>query len=578
MSGTCDLIIRNGRVLDGTGAPAVEADVLVRGKRIMDIGHYPEARGAVELDARGLTVSPGFIDAHTHLGFILPHARRQQILEKWVRQGVTTIVAGNCGFSPAPVTPETTDFLTTYWDCALPRDGLEMTWRDMGSFLKVLCETGQVLNVAMFTGHNVLRYNAMGCRAGFAGEKEILAMQQSLETSLAEGSIGLSVGLYYLPGTFAHTSEISSLAAVFKDSGKPLAVHTRGLSQTYDLAVEEMIGVAEEHQVPLQLSHHAGGHSLPVKLMTVYGPGTRAAFWALRCLGKTAFKKIVAGTNFVRKRTDGVINRARERGVTIGCDNMPWLCGPTSILALLPPLLFAGGTAQGLNRLKSPDMRRRVEKEIRTVKPRWPNWEHGYWTDNFLSFSARLSGFRRQDNLCLENLSLKEIAEIRRTDPFTAFFDLILEEQGRLFIMDGLYDDPAGDLIIEDYLTDPHCSIMTDVIGADYESPNPVPYGAFAKVLGYLARDKKRMTQAEAVRKMTSLPARQMGLQDRGELKKGAFADLCIFNPETICHRASFQHPHRFAQGVEYVAVNGRIVLDQGKYLPETFAGQVITA
>ncbi len=570
-----DLVIRNSLVMDGSGKPAEPADVLIDQGLILDVGRFPQARGAREIQGAGLAVAPGFIDVHTHLDFILASPAQPDILEKWVRQGVTTIVAGCCGFSPAPVTPATRDFISSYWNCALPKDGLDFTWSGMDGFLSCL-DKGLVLNTAILAGHNTMRHNAMGCAARFADQDQARAMEKDLEQSLKAGAAGLSVGLFYAPGTFCHTREIQTLAQVLSGTGLPLVAHTRGLSQTYDRAVSELIQVAEKARVPLQLSHHAGGHNIPVRLMNLDGWVTKTALSLLRAPGERFFLALAMGTNKVRKKSEQIIQKAEQRGVRIGRDNMPWLCGPTSALALLPPWLLDGGIEKALSALKDKKIRQKAAREIRTFVPEWPNWEHGYWTDNFLSYSMRISGFGSAPNRPLENLALSDIAKIRKKDPLDTFFDLIVEEKGQIFMMDGLFDHPAGDSLAAYYLKDPECAIMTDVIGADHKTPNPVPYGAFAKVLGCFSREKKLFTQEKAVRRMTSVPARQMGLSGRGEIKKGACADICVFDPEKVRHLATFKDPHRFSEGVEYVLVNGKFVLDQGKYLPDSLPGLVL--
>lgn len=562
--------------MDGSGKPGFLGDVLIRDDRILDVGRFPEAEAEREIDASNLAVAPGFVDVHCHLDFALSSKRHPEILEKWVRQGVTSVIAGNCGFSPAPANPPTDFFLKTYWSNAFPQKEKKTTWPTMAGFLDTLAQNGLVVNAGLFVGHNVIRHNSMGCHARFADEQDLRAMKKDLEESLTAGALGLSVGLLYIPGTYSHTKEIKSLARVLSGGGKVLAAHTRGLTQTYDKAVGEMIEAAEGAGIPLQLSHHAGGLSWPSKILSVYGWQTRLALGLLRSLGPGVFRRLVSSGNFVRKKAVRAVERARENGALIGCDNMPWMCGPTSVQALLPPWLFDGGVEMGLARLADSGIYGRAVYEMKTVTPKWPNWDNGWWTDNFASHSARVSGFRMANNLALEGRSVKEIGAIKGKDPFSALLDVTVEEGGGLFIIDGLFDHPAGDDLCALFLSDPECSIMTDVVGADYETSNPVPYGAFAKVLGEFARERKLWSQEEAVRKMTSLPARQMGIRDRGMIQKGLCADICVFNPTTAAHQSTFADPGHFATGVEYVFVNGAPVLDQGEYMVHSRSGRVL--
>ncbi|MBL7177104.1 MAG: amidohydrolase family protein [Desulfobacteraceae bacterium] len=539
-----DILIKNGMVMDGTGNPAVRADVLIHGDRILDVGILSEAGNSNVIDAEGLAVAPGFIDAHTHLDFFLPSPRHAEVLKTWAFQGVTTIVAGNCGWSPAPIDHTMEEDVSTYWNFAHPRDGLEYEWTTMREYLDFLERNGQALNVAILTGFNILRTNAMGgFFAQLANPKEIAEMKRMLKESLEAGSIGLSLGLFYCPGIFSNTDELMKLASAMKEFGAPLVPHTRGLTVTYDKAVEEVIQIAESNKLPLQISHHAGG---------------------------------TMGDMTIRDRALKAIKEAMDRGVEIGHDNIPWACGPTTVLALLPPWLFDGGVKKGLDRLRNPDIRRQTVHELKTHVPTWPTWENRWWTDKFLGFSSLYAGFRKEGNTRFENMSMQDIAQELNQDPYDALFDLLIEEEGRLFMIGGLFDDPMGDDFIAFLLTDPNCSIISDIVGADFKHGNPAACGAFTKVLGYFARDRGVMTQEEAVRRMTSLPAKQMGLKDRGIIKKGAFADIAIFDPNTVNNRASFKDPYQLSEGVEYLFINGKLILDKGNYRTDALAGQVI--
>jgi N-acyl-D-amino-acid deacylase len=229
-----------------------------------------------------------------------------------------------------------------------------------------------------------------------------------------------------------------------------------------------------------------------------------------------------------------------------------------------------------LEQLRDPEVRKAVIREKESARPTWPTWENDWWTDNLFDGSFMLGGFKLEKNRPYENMRLEDIAEDRGTDLFNTAFDLIVEEEGRLFFVYSIDDQTISDWIGAWAISDPNCAIMTDVVGVDYPNPSPVSYGAFTKVLGQFARDRGYMTQEEAVRKMTSLPAKQMQLEDRGILRKGAFADITIFDPESVRNRASFKEPHRFSKGIEYVLINGKPVLEDDQYDDEALAGQVI--
>ena len=229
-----------------------------------------------------------------------------------------------------------------------------------------------------------------------------------------------------------------------------------------------------------------------------------------------------------------------------------------------------------LEQLRDPEVRKAVIKEKQNAFPTWPTWENGWWTDNLFDGSFMLSGFKLEKNRPYENMRLQDIAKERGTDLYDTAFDLIVEEEGRLFFVYSIDDQKISDWIGSWAISDPNCAIMTDIVGVDYPNPSPVSYGAFTKVLGQFARDEQYLTQEEAVRKMTSLPARQMQLEGRGALKKGAFADITVFDPRTVKSCASFQDPHRFSEGIEYVLINGKPVLERGSYDAKALAGTVI--
>ena len=533
------VLIKNGVVMDGTGSPAFKADIIIEGELIKDIGSFQDVKTTRVIDAKGLVVAPGFIDVHTHLDFFFPSPRHPQVLESWARQGVTTIIAGNCGYSAAPINHEKEELISTFWNFALPHDGLNYEWTTMAEFFNYLERNGQAFNVAILTGHNTLRTNVMGWETRFANPDEVSEMQRMLRTSLEAGSIGLSLGLYYCPGIFSHTDELMELASVLTEFGAPLVPHTRGLTVTYDKAIEEVISIAEKNKIPLHISHHAGG------------------------------------SGQVRKRALKKIKEAKERGLRIGHDNMPWAGGCTAVLAHFPPWILEGGIDKLIERLKDPKIRKQAKDEMENFQPQWPTWDNKYWTDKFLGGNTYIGGFSLEKNLKFEYMPIKDIAKYHGKDMYETLFDLVLDEKGKLFTV-GYFDHPVAEQLYDELIKDSDCSIATDVIGVDFKNPFPVSYGTFTKVLGEMARDKGLMSQEEAIRKMTSLPAKQMQIKDRGIIKKGYFADITIFNPKTVNSLVTFTNPFQNSEGIEYVLINGKIVLEKEKYYPEIFAGKVL--
>jgi N-acyl-D-amino-acid deacylase len=228
-----------------------------------------------------------------------------------------------------------------------------------------------------------------------------------------------------------------------------------------------------------------------------------------------------------------------------------------------------------VERVQNPDIRKQAIDEMINFKPQWPNWEHKYFTDKFFDLHTHICGFKLEKNRKFEYMTIEEIAKELNKDMYDAIIDLIIEEKGKLFTV-GYMDHPMAVKYYDDLIADPNCSIETDVIGVDFKNPFPVSYGTFTKVLGEMARDRGVITQEEAVRKMTSLPAKQMQLKNRGIIKKGYFADITIFNPKTVNSFVSFTEHFLPSEGIEYVLINGKMVLDEGKYDAEAFAGKIL--
>ncbi|MFX0072907.1 MAG: amidohydrolase family protein [Candidatus Hermodarchaeota archaeon] len=535
-----NILIKNGHIIDGTGKAKYKGDILISNEKIEKIGELKNESADRTIDADGLVVAPGFIDVHSHLDFILPSTQRVDVLETWIRQGVTTIVSGNCGYSPAPINHEYEDLISTYWNFALPYDGISYEWNSMADFLNYLENQGQAVNVVMLTGHNTLRTDVMGFHARFANSEEINQMKKLLKESIEAGSFGLSFGLGYVPGMYSNTDELIELASVLTKYGLPIVPHTRGLfSKLYADAVNEMIQVAEKNNIPLQISHHAGG-----------------------------------GIGRIRKKSLQLVQEAIDRGVKVSHDNIPWAVSSTTSLAWLPPWLFDGGI--NIDLLKKPEIRNQVKDEMLTFKLKWPPWENKYWVDRDFNAAAVLAGFRTEKNKKYENMRLKDIAGDLNKEPIDAFLDLIIEEEGKIYTLSGQFDNPMAEDFVYELLSDPNCSIGTDIVGAGLNTISPAAYANFTKVLGQIAIEKGIMTQEEAVRKMTSLPAQQMQIKERGIIKEGAFADITIFNSNKIIGQASYTNPYQPSKGIEYVIINGKITLEKDKFYPEILVGRVL--
>ncbi|MHA1804346.1 MAG: N-acyl-D-amino-acid deacylase family protein [Promethearchaeota archaeon] len=537
-----EILIKQGTIIDGTGARSYKADVLIRGDLIAKIGNLENLSISKKIKAEGLVVSPGFMDVHSHLGFLMASPRHSKLLENWTRQGVTTIVSGNCGYSPAPINPEMLPDLEKYWYFAFPKEGLQFNWKTMEDFFNYLEKKGISHNLAMLTGHNTLRANVMGFENRSPSKREMDEMKEMLEEAIRAGSIGLSLGLDYVPGIFSKTEELMELASVLTPFQAPLVPHARGfLGNLFTQGMREIIEIAEKNKIPLHISHHAGG-----------------------------------GVSRARKIISEEIIEAIQRGVKISHDNIPFPNASTTVLNLFPPWAFSGGMKEFFNRLKDANIREQIKKEMSSFTPKWPPWEYKWWTHRGFNKNLFIFGLTKKENHRLNHKKLFEIADILNKDPADALIDLVLSEDGKIFYISGQFDSPLGEDYVKTIISDPNCSIGTDIVGLDFNTISPVINGAFTKIVGNYVREEKLFSLEEAVRKITSLPASQMQIENRGVIKEGFHADITIFDPATISCTASYKNPHVPPEGIEHVIINGQIIYEQGIYYNNVLAGKVL--
>lgn len=498
-----DLVIRGGLVVDGTGAPGVEQDVAVAEGRIVAMGPELARSGRREIDARGLVVSPGFIDVHSHADRGLPS---QPDNHNNIRQGITSVVTGNCGKSPV----------------------------DLGDFFQDLERQGVTTNVAGLIGHNSVREDVMGMRDGEATLEELAAMEALVQRAMADGALGLSTGLLYPPGTFSTSEEVIALARVASRAGGLYASHIRSEEQAVWEAVEEAVRVGEEAQLSVQISH--------IKLAA-------EVHW-----GKA-------------DRYRGLLSAARERGVRVRADQYPYPAGSATLENILPRWSLDGGREAFLERAADPPTRRRIRQGIlegRLASTRGRNRGE-------IVFVARCPAHPE-----CEGQNLVELCRRQGLDPTVenaAEMAIRLLEDGPVQAVNFLMNEDD----VRAFLSDPDIMVSTDGGVARYGEgvPHPRNYGTYPRLLGHYVRDEKVLTLEEAVRKSTGLPAKQMGLEKRGTLAPGQWADIVVFDPESIIDTATFEEPHQYPVGIAYVIVNGAITVEDGT-LTAARPGQIL--
>lgn len=513
-----DLLIRGGLVLDGTGAPARRADVAVRDGRIVVIGTAAgEARRLV--DGSGCVLAPGFIDIHTHSDFTLPLNPRA---EGKIRQGVTTEVLGNCGFSVAPALAGRAGDLREYLAASAP--WLAFGETTFAAYLEAFPPTS--INTVMQVGHNTLRLMALGMENRPAGPSEIAAMERLLEEALEAGALGLSSGLFTAPGTYAPTEELLTLGRVLRRHGAGYASHIRNEAGRVFEAVDEAVAIAEASDVHVQIAH--------LKLS-----GTENWGGAERLLAR--------------------VESARRRGVRVDCDQYPYTTASNPLRNLFPVWIQDGGLAAMLDRLRDRGARARIRDDIAAHGHgsfgRLPGWD-----------AVRVAISPRGPEHA--GRTIEEIARARGADPLDTACEILVTDEGHTrVLMTAMAEDDVREI-----LRSPAVLIGSDGTAlAPYGvtgqgKPHPRFYGTFARVLGAYTRDLGLLSLPEAVRKMTGGSAAALGLVDRGLIREGFWADLCLFDPARIADRATYDDPHRYAEGVVMVVVNGMVVIDAGEH------------
>lgn len=498
-----DLIIRNGQILDGTGSPARSTDVGVRDGKIATIGDLAAAEAAKVIDAEGLIVSPGFIDLHNHSDEQLIS---QPKADTYIRQGVTTLFVGQCGGSAAP--------------------GEE--YPTFASYLRTLDEKGMALNAAALVGHGNIRELVVGGEDRPPTPEELEKMKAMVATAMDEGAYGMSTGLVYFPGMYAETDEIIELAKVVAARGGIYATHVRDDGARWEEAIVEAIEIARQSGVQLQIAHNESHY-----------PN-----W-----GKTG--PIMQH-----------IHDARAEGLRVGVDVIPATAGGQGIGTAFPNWALEGGDAKLIERLKDPVQRARIVAYIKDIS------QH---TSPLPSLIADGYGGR----IFIDGKSLADIAKERNQNLIDAAIDLVIERNRTYSVVqESHFED---DIRLE--LADPMMAVGSDgsirIFGEG--TPNPRSYTTFPLVFRKYVRGETRpeeprevgksiLTLEEAVRKLTSLPAETLGLKDRGLIREGYWADITIFDPNTITDMGTYANPHQYPKGIPYVVVNGTLVVENSEH------------
>lgn len=508
-----DIAVTGGQVVDGTGAPARRADIAIVGGRIAAIGDGP-FNARTTIDAAGAVVAPGFVDLHSHADFTLP---AHPSAETQLAQGVTTLIAGNCGHSPFPIPdPAQTELASVFSEVPLACD-----WTDAHGFGAALEATRPAVNVGLQLGHNALRSAVIGAENRPPTASELDEMCRIVrESATAPGVVGFSTGLIYMPGLFADTDELRMLVATAASSGLLYSTHMRDETSLMIAAVEEAIGVAEDTGARLEISH-------------------------LKAMGPENWGAV--------DRALELIDAARERGVDVAADVYPYTASSTDLSSRLAKWAVDGGREALVARLADPEQRTLIADELRA--------RFGRDIDPDGVVIADLS--EGEFYSCI-GMSITEIGSRRGTDAADAALDVLAAHQGSVAIVNHAMDEND----VRAVLGHPWVAVASDgwvLTPSGTGRPHPRSFGTFPRVLSRYVREQRVVGLEEAIRKMTSLPASRIGLDDRGVLEVGAAADVVVFDPNTVEDTSTFDSPWQLARGVDTVLVNGALAVVDGK-------------
>ncbi len=571
-----DVLIRNGMVVDGTGAAAFQADIGIEGDHITLVGTANGAESALEIDARGKHVCPGFVDPHSHADLSLHREDSAALLEPLVRQGITTFVGGNCGMAMAPLGDAHRQAVENYVNIFTQIDfDREAHWESMGEYFDYVQQQGLPLNAAILAPHGLLRLNAMGMESRTASDDEIATMSDALAHALDEGAIGLSTGLQYMPGSQSDTRELRALGAELHRRGGIFTSHLRSYSNTLDRAVDEVIEVAETCDVPAQISH-----LFWVPDYGRLGPLFRAVVRGMARLSKYWVPPIPLDQPMAARLKQ--ISAARERGVAVRADIMPTTTGFTHVLAFFPPWAVLGTTEEVLERFRDPEQRKRMLHSIEHGKMEWPHTGPDAWTLNLFRIMgwgcARIMSVATEKNKRLEGMSITEIARERGVHPLDAVCDLLIEEDGHVLVFESMAepDDAFTERSSFAGLAHPDVMISTDSILMGGGIPSRLFYGCYPRYLARYVREKKLLPLEKAIRKMTGLAAEQFHLRGRGCIAEKAYADVVVFDFNGIDSKATFTDPAHFPEGIEHVFINGQHVVNGDKVTLNPAPGKLL--
>ncbi len=511
-----DLIIKQGTVIDGTGMSGQNLDIGIRDDTIARLDpQIPHNRCPV-ICAKGLIVAPGFIDIHSHSDFLW-FARPES--DSKIFDGVTTEICGNCGMSAFPLRGKLRERRTR----GLAKYGIVPAWQSAEEFYDAAEKAKSSVNRAFLVGHGNIR----ACTLEYENRKpdphELILMRKDLEEALESGAFGMSSGLIYPPGCYATAEEITEMCRVVEKYGGFYTTHIRNEGDMLEEALSEAIDVSKRSGVRLQVSH-------------------------LKTSGNRNWHKI----NNVKATIEGAIGE----GIDVTCDRYPYIAAATDLDVILPNWVYEGGTERQIERLKNPKIRKRIAKEMARK------------CDDIFWSGLMISSVYSDRNKWMEGKAILEIARHLNKSPLETVFNVLIDEDTRVDIfLFSMCEENLEKILEWDFVFVGSDSSVRATQGILSEGkPHPRSYGTFSRVLGKFCREGNVLSVEKAIQKMTGLPAQKVGLDRRGLIKERYFADITVFDPGKVIDRSTFTEPHHYSEGIEYVIVNGKVTIENGKH------------
>jgi dihydroorotase/N-acyl-D-amino-acid deacylase len=517
-----DVVIINGHIIDGTGSPWYSGDIGIRGGKIAAIGVLSDAQRSRTIDAHGMVVAPGFIDmlGQSELTILVDPR-----LPSKIYQGITTEITGEGG----SVAPQN-DALIQADKASYDHYHITPDWQTFQQYFARLEKQGMGINLASYVGATQVRRMILGDDDKQPTPDQLDQMKALVRQAMREGAVGLSTSLEYAPAPYAKTEELIALASEAGKFGGIYATHMRNESDAVLTAIDEALRIGREGHLPVEI-------------------------WHIKVAGKASWGHM---PEVVAK-----INAARAQGMDVTADTYAYTAWFNDFSAFIPAWAHDGGTTKLVERLKDPAMRARIRKEMTTPSTDWDNeWQEIPGPESIL-----IGVVQNPKLLPLQGKTLAQVAKMQHKDPMDALFDLLIEDNAGTGV--AVFGMSEPDVVLA--LQQPWVTFDNDSSGASpegilgQEHPHPRAYGTFPRIFRKYVREEKKLTLEDAIRKCSALPAQRMRLTDRGVLKEGMWADVVIFDPQTIRDLATFENPNRLSQGMEYVLVNGVPVIDQGK-------------